>query len=74
LHQQGDKPLKVVDPGTQKVYFIIAGELYDRLRPLFDDSDFDISETYAAQSAAAGDAGWDDPEMDAYNDLSQPQP
>ncbi len=28
---------------------------------------FDIAETYAVQSAAAGTSGWDDTEMDAYD-------
>ena len=27
-----------------------------------------VRETSAGQSAAAGQSGWDDPEMDAYND------
>ena len=28
---------------------------------------FDIAETYAVQSTAAGTSGWDDTEMDAYD-------
>jgi hypothetical protein len=67
LQQQGDRPLKVVDPETQKVYFIIAGDLFERLRPLFDDGEFDIRETYSAQEAALAKV-WDDPELDVYND------
>ena len=68
LHKQGDKPMQVVDPTTNKVYFVIAGDLFDRFRSVFDDSGAGIEETYAAQSQAAGNAGWDDPEMDIYND------
>ena len=58
----------VIDPVDQKVYFLVAGDLYERFRALFNDEDFDIRETYAAQSKVAGKAGWDDPEMDAYDD------
>jgi hypothetical protein len=68
LKRHADGPIEVVDPETKKVYVIIDGELYKRLKPLFADGAFDIRETYTAQSAAAGAAGWDDPEMDVYDD------
>lgn len=31
---------------------------------------FNVSETYAAQSSVAGSSGWDDVEMDVYNDYN----
>lgn len=43
-------------------------EQFDRLNALLATDQFDISETYAAQSAALAAAGWDDPELDIYND------
>ncbi len=58
----------VIDPVDQKVYFLVAGDLFERFRALFNDEDFDIRETCAAQSEVAGKAGWDDPEMDVYDD------
>ena len=61
------RPLQVVDPVTQKVYVIVSGDLFDRLRPLFDEGEFDIRETYGAQQAALTNV-WEDPELDAYND------
>ncbi|MEX0724761.1 MAG: hypothetical protein WEB58_23410 [Planctomycetaceae bacterium] len=36
-----------------------------RKRSMLDE--IDITETYSAQSAAAGTAGWDDPAIDAYD-------
>jgi hypothetical protein len=71
LAQQGDRPVPVVDPATQKVYFVISGDLFDRLRPLFDETPFDIRDTYAAQSAALAKV-WDDPALDAYNEFVPP--
>lgn len=68
LEQHGDKPMPLVDPVDQKVYFLVAGDLFERFRALFNDDDFDVRETYAAQSEVAGKAGWDDPEMDVYDD------
>lgn len=76
LQQHGNKPVPVVDPETNAVYFLVPSDLFERLRNLFDDEPFDVRETYAAQSEVAGKAGWDDPEMDVYNDYDahKPQP
>ncbi len=76
LKQHGDKPMPVIDPVTQKVYVLMAGDVFDRFKALFDDEPFDLRETYAAQSATAGVAGWDDPEMDVYDhyDAHKPHP
>ena len=76
IQQHGNKPVSVIDPETNAVYFLISSDLFDRLRPLFDDESFDIRETYAAQSEVAGKSGWDDPEMDVYDnyDANKPQP
>ncbi|MEX2119515.1 MAG: hypothetical protein WD847_07960 [Pirellulales bacterium] len=73
LSQHGDKPLGVVDPATGKLYYIIAGELYDRLWTLLGDDEFDIRETYAAQDAGLAKV-WDDPELDVYNDYDAHKP
>ena len=56
LEQHGDQPMPVFDPVDQKVYFLVAGDLFERFRALFEDDDFDIRETYAAQDAAAATA------------------
>lgn len=76
LLQHGNQPVPVIDPDTQAVYFLVPGELFERLKSLFPGDAFDIRDTYAAQSAVAGAAGWDDPEMDAYDhyDAHKPQP
>ncbi len=68
LQQHGNQPVPVIDPQSNAVYFLIPSELFERLRPLLEDEPFDIRETYQAQSDVAGKAGWDDPEMDVYDD------
>jgi hypothetical protein len=65
LEQHGDKPVPVVDPVNQKVYFLVAGEMYHRLKCLFDEEPFDIRETYVAQEQAFAKI-WDDPALDVY--------
>lgn len=69
LRSQGS-PLHVVGSDEQTKYVILSGDQFERLRSLFDDADFDITETYAAQSTVAGAAGWDDPVMDVYDQSS----
>jgi hypothetical protein len=66
IEQQGGRPIEVVHPDTQEVYMIVPGEVYDRLRALLDDEDFDLRDTYRAQEVALAKI-WADPELDAYN-------
>ena len=67
LQQHGNKPVPVVDPETKAVYFLVSSDLFERVRGVIGDDVLDIRETYAAQSAVAAQTGWDDPEMDAYD-------
>lgn len=68
LAESPGRPLEVVDPATQKRYVILDAALFENLRHLLDDDDFDVAETYSAQSTVAGSAGWDDPEMNVYDE------
>ena len=74
LQQHGNKPVPVVDPETKAVYFLVSSDLFERVRGVIGDDVLDIRETYAAQSAVADLAGWDDPEMDAYDDYDAHKP
>jgi len=67
LNQHGNKPVPVIDPVTNAVYFLVSSDIFDRLRDVFGDEAADVRETYASQSAVAGRAGWDDPEMNVYD-------
>lgn len=71
LSQRGGEPLTVEDEQTHKRYVLMPLEVYERVRAAFDDSAFDVVETYPAQGQAAGATGWDDPEMDAYDDYDR---
>ncbi|MDB5341374.1 MAG: hypothetical protein JWN70_6993 [Planctomycetaceae bacterium] len=66
LEQLGTKPMQVIDPVNQKIYFVVSQEMFERVRGLFDQDPFDISETYRAQEAALAKV-WDDPALDVYN-------
>ncbi len=68
------EPLKLEDEQTRAQYVLLPLAVYQRVYSLFADNSFDVSDTYAAQSAAAGAAGWDDPEMDVYDDYDAHRP
>ncbi|MBI3862187.1 MAG: hypothetical protein HY290_09860 [Planctomycetia bacterium] len=67
LLQQPGQPVTVEDDQTHLHYVLLPLSVYQRVRLIFGDESFDVTDTYAAQSAVAGAAGWDDPEMDVYD-------
>lgn len=67
LEHHGNRPVAVIDPVTNDVYFLVPGAVFERFRALFEDDVLEIQETYPLQSASAGETGWDDSTMDAYN-------
>lgn len=68
LQATSGRPVTVKDEQTRMEYVLMPLAIYRRLAALFGDDRFDVTDTYAAQSAAAGASGWDDPEMDVYDD------
>ena len=62
------EPVELVDETSHARYVLIPAEQFDRIKALLINDEFDVRETYAAQSAALAAAGWDDPELDIYND------
>jgi hypothetical protein len=65
-----DEPLPVVHPETERLYFLIPGELYERLRPLLAPEPLSQEEQKFLLGQAGRRAGWDDPEMDAYDEVA----
>jgi hypothetical protein len=72
IAREGDRPIEAIDPSTQKVYFLVPAEVFERVQALLGDS-FDVRETYAAQDAALAKV-WSDPELDAYADYDRHKP
>jgi hypothetical protein len=52
LDAPGDEPVRLVDPRTNETYVLVKAEVFDRMRQVVDGF------TRAA--------GWDDPELDVY--------
>jgi hypothetical protein len=67
INQAGDQPVRVIDPQTQKVYVIVESERFDQLRSLISDEPLSLAEQRQLLIRAGKRAGWDDPEMDCYD-------
>jgi hypothetical protein len=65
-----DLPLRLTDPETKSDYLLLPADLDDRVLEMFyEDSALSPDEKHALMLRAGLRAGWDDPEMDVYNDL-----
>ena len=67
LRTQAKAPLTVEDDQSHDKYVLLPLETYELFAAFVHDDDFQVEDAYAAQSAIAGAAGWDDPEMDVYD-------
>ena len=69
----GDQPVAVLDPQTHERYVLLRAEAYEQLQLLLQQQPLSKDEQRRLLSMAGKRAGWDDPEMDIYNDLD-PRP
>ena len=58
--------MPVLDPASNAAYVLVPREIYRRLVP-YDDSEFDVSEAYPLMDEVANKTGWEDPDLDVYN-------
>jgi hypothetical protein len=65
------EPARALDPETNAEYVLVESEVYDRLKPLFELDPPSREERREQLRRFGQRAGWDDPEMDVYNDLPQ---
>jgi hypothetical protein len=68
LEQESSSPVHLVDATTNAKYVIMRADQYDRIKAQLDEKPFDPRELYSLVEASFLRAGWDDPEMDVYND------
>lgn len=66
IEQAGEQPVQVEDPETHASYVILKAEVYERLRAVFDDADFDAREAYPLVWNVMKE-DWEDPAMDVYD-------
>ena len=66
-----EDPVRLVDPETNIEYVVLPIETFERMRKglYYDDGPITEEEQTALLIEFGLRAGWDDPEMDVYNDL-----
>ena len=63
------QPVRIVAPEVGGECVIVRADVFDRLRSvLYDDAPLSQGEKSRLLVEAGLRAGWDDPEMDVYND------
>jgi hypothetical protein len=70
IEEAGGQPLEVIDPETHERYMLVKAELFDRLSKLLQRGPLTVEEQRYLLEQAGRRAGWDDPEMDIYDDLA----
>jgi hypothetical protein len=70
-HLHGTQPLRLIDPDTNTVYVLVRAEVFDQVQAVLHEDESELADTYAAQSEAALEAGWDAPEMDDYDNYDE---
>ena len=71
LDAERGQPVKIVDEQTSRIYYVITAEQFETVRALFAEGDFDPREIYPLISKTAGDAGWNDPSMEVYDNYDE---
>jgi hypothetical protein len=62
-------PVEIEDPQTQARYVLVKTDVYNRVKALFEEDFPSEDEQIHFLREAGKSAGWDDPEMDIYNDM-----
>ena len=62
--------VRLVDPETDAEYIVLPADTFAKMQGMqYDDSPITPEEKQALLVQAGLRAGWDDPEMDVYNEL-----
>lgn len=65
-----DNLVRLVDPETNAEYVVLSAEKFDQMQEkLYDDGPLTAEERHTLLVQAGLRAGWDEPEMDVYNEL-----
>ena len=67
-----EDPVRLVDPETNMEYVVLPVETFERMRKgvYYDDGPITEEERTALLVEMGLSIGWDDPEMDVYNDMA----
>ena len=71
VQKSEDNLIRLIDPETNVEYVVLPAETFEQMRNgvYYDDSPLTEEEQNALLVEFGRSAGWDDPEMDVYNDM-----
>ena len=71
VQKSEDNLVHLIDPETNVEYVVLPTETYERMRKgvYYDDGPITEEERTALLIEMGLSIGWDDPEMDVYNDM-----
>jgi hypothetical protein len=67
--QRGELPVRVSDPARSATFVLVRADVYERFKSLFEEDPVTEQERLFHLQQFGKRAGWDDPEMDIYDDL-----
>ena len=67
--QTGDLPVRVSDPARSATFVLVRADVYERFKSLFEEDPATEQERLFQLQQFGKRAGWDDPEMDVYDEL-----
>jgi hypothetical protein len=71
LETDARPPVPVVDEQGQMLYYLLSAEQFEKVRALLVEEEFDPRDVYPLIAKTAGEAGWNDPAMDAYDNYDE---
>jgi 16S rRNA U1498 N3-methylase RsmE len=76
LEQAGGTPVHLIEAVTNTHYVIMRADQYEQVKALFEEeeAEFHPRELDPLVAETFGRAGWDEPEMDVYNDYDAHRP
>ncbi len=67
--QGGEIPVRVNDPARTATFVLVRAEVYERFKSVFEEDAVTEQERLFQLQQFGKRAGWDDPEMDVYDEL-----
>jgi hypothetical protein len=67
--QADEVPVRVSDPAHHTTFVLVREDVYERFKALFEEDPVTHQERMFQLRQFGRRAGWDDPEMDIYDDL-----
>ena len=67
--QGNEVPIRVSDPAETATFVLVKTNVYERFKPLLEEDPITQQERLFQLAQFGKRAGWDESEMDVYNDL-----